>query len=515
MSRHADVIIIGAGISGLCAAKLLQENGLEVLVLEARDRVGGRTFTVQDPKFKYVDLGGAYIGPTQNRILRIARELGVKTFLTNEIEDAIFHKHGKSKRFRGTFPPLSMLNYLDTNNFFRRIEKMSEEIPMDAPWQATHAEEWDRMTMTDFINKVVWMKETKEFIRSFVQVNVTSEPYEMSLLWFLWYVKGGGGPNRIYSTTNGGQERKFNGGSQQVSEKLAERLKGQVLLECPVNFIEHNSEGTTVKDNNGNIYTAKYVILAIPVCLQNKITYRPDLPPTRNQLLQRIPMGSVIKTFLYYKRAFWRENGMCGSAAINDESSLIGFTLDDVKADGSHPALMGFILAEKARKLAELTREERKQQIAQIYSKVFNSEEALYPIHYEEKDWADDQYAGGCYTAMLPPGFLTIFGKYLRRPIGRLFFAGTETATVWSGYMEGAVQAGERAAREILFDMGKIKEDEIWQDEPEDKEIKPRPFETTFWQRHLPSVPEFLLLGGAIGLLFITATSAMVYVHFK
>lgn len=206
---------------------------------------------------------------------------------------------------------------------------------------------------------------------------------------------------------------------------------------------------------------------------------------------------------------------MCGSAAINDESSLIGFTLDDVKADGSHPALMGFILAEKARKLAELTREERKQRIAQIYSKVFNSEEALYPIHYEEKDWADDQYAGGCYTAMLPPGFLTIFGKYLRRPIGRLFFAGTETATVWSGYMEGAVQAGERAAREILFDMGKIKEDEIWQDEPEDKEIKPRPFETTFWQRHLPSVPEFLLLGGAIGLLFITATSAMVYVHFK
>lgn len=116
---------------------------------------------------------------------------------------------------------------------------------------------------------------------------------------------------------------------------------------------------------------------------------------------------------------------------------------------------------------------------------------------------------------MLPPGFLTTFGKYLRKPIGRLYFAGTETATQWSGYMEGAVQAGERAAREILFDMKKLREDEIWQDDPEDTEIKPRPFETPFWQRHLPNVPQFLLLSGTLSLLLITATSAIVYVNFK
>nr|UXK97412.1 monoamine oxidase [Haliotis discus hannai] len=509
----AEVIVVGGGLSGLSAAKLLREQGVDVVVLEARDRVGGRTFTIQNDKVRYVDLGGAYVGPTQNRLLRLAREFGVKTFLTNEVEDLAFFSRGGMKRFRGTFPPMGgLLSWLDMNNLFRTIDRLGEEIPLDAPWTAPHAAEWDSMTMQQFFDKHCWTRSTKTFMTMFVNVNVTSEPTEVSALWFLWYIANCGGMNRIFSTENGGQERKFVGGSQQISIKMAEKIgNDRVLLNHPVSKIEHKPSEVVVQDVNGNRYTAKYVIIAAPLPIQNKIIYDPPLPSLRNQLLQRAPMGSVIKTFMYYSTPFWRRKGLCGSSAIDDKDGLVGFTLDHVMPDGSHPALMGFILADKARRYVELTPDERKSRIAHLYSKVFQTDEALHPVHYEEKDWLGEQWSGGCYTTMMPPGFLTKFGSYLRRPIGRMYFAGTETATQWSGYMDGAVQAGERAAREILHTMGKIRADQIWQSEPEDMEVKPRPFNVSFWESNAPSVPGLLKLLGLTSLLSAAGAGGFVY----
>uniref|UniRef100_K1QSR4 Amine oxidase n=1 Tax=Magallana gigas TaxID=29159 RepID=K1QSR4_MAGGI len=139
----------------------------------------------------------------------------------------------------------------------------------------------------------------------------------------------------------------------------------------------------------------------------------------------------------------------CGIASIDDDAAMVEFTMDDINPDGKHPVLMGFVLADKAKRFVAMTLEERKEKTCRLYAKVFQSDEALHPIHYEEKNWLGEQWSGGCYTAMMPPGFLTNFGEEIRRPEGNLYFAGTETATQWSGYMEGEVQAGERAAREI------------------------------------------------------------------
>ncbi|CAG2251770.1 MAO [Mytilus edulis] len=396
MANQADVIVVGAGLSGLSAAKLLHEKGIEVLVLEARDRVGGRTFTEHNPKVKYVDLGGAYVGPTQNRILRLADEFGIDTYLTNEVEDVIFYTKGKSKRFTGTFPPMgSFLAYMDMNNLFRLIDKMGEEIPLEAPWDAPKAKEWDSVTVKEFLDNNVWTAAAKAFATCFVQVNVTSEPYEVSLLWLLWYVKCAG--------------------------------------------------------------------------------------------------------------------GFCGSSAIDDEDAIIGFTMDNVNPDGSCPALMGFILADKARTLSVLSRDERKQRIGELYAKVFKSDQAKHPIHYEELNWPAEQWSGGCYTTMMPPGFLTKFGSELRTPVGKMYFAGTETATEWSGYMEGAVQAGERSAREVLTEMGKLSASEIWQTEPENKRVKSSPFPSSFMSRHLPSVPGFFGLLGSVGIVSAGVLAAVLY----
>uniref|UniRef100_A0A7N8X3J5 Amine oxidase n=1 Tax=Mastacembelus armatus TaxID=205130 RepID=A0A7N8X3J5_9TELE len=488
------------------AAKLLKASGLSPVVLEARDRVGGRTFTARNKETKWVDLGGAYIGPTQNRIFRLAREYGIKTYKVNEQEKQVHYVKGKSYPFKGSFPPMwNPIVLLDFNNLWRTMDEMGTEIPREAPWRAPHAEEWDKMTMQELIDKVCWTRNDEFEALLFVNVNVTSEPHEVSALWFLWYVKQCGGTMRIFSTTNGGQERKFQGGSSQISECMARELGDRVKLQSPVYRIDQTGDTVVVETLDKQTYTAKYVIVAVPPSLNLKMHFNPELPSLRNQLIHRVPMGSVIKCMVYYRENFWRKKGFCGSMVIEEEGSPIDLTLDDTKPDGTVPCIMGFILARKCRKLSELTREERR--ICEIYSRVLGSDEALHPVHYEEKNWCEEEYSGGCYTAYFPPGILTQYGKVLREPVGRLYFAGTETATEWSGYMEGAVEAGERAAREVMCAMGKIPRTQIWQTEPQCVDVPAFPFVTTFWERNLPSVGGLLKLMGVS--TFLSAAAAV------
>ncbi|XP_059994048.1 amine oxidase [flavin-containing] B isoform X1 [Lagenorhynchus albirostris] len=513
MSSKCDVVVVGGGISGMTAAKLLHDSGLNVIVLEARDRVGGRTYTIRNQKVKYVDLGGSYVGPTQNRILRLSKELGLETYKVNEVERLIYHVKGKSYPFRGPFPPMwNPIACLDLNNLWRTMDDMGREIPSDAPWKAPLAEQWDHMTMKELLDKICWTESSKQLATLFVNLCVTAETHEVSALWFLWYVKQCGGSARIISTTNGGQERKFVGGSGQVSERIMDLLGDRVKLERPVIHIDQTGENVFVETLNHEVYEAKYVISAIPPVLGMKIHFSPPLPMMRNQLITRVPLGSVIKCIVYYKEPFWRNKDYCGSMIIEGEEAPVAYTLDDTKPDGSYAAIIGFILAHKARKLTRLTKEERLKKLCDLYAKVLGSQEALHPVHYEEKNWCEEQYSGGCYTTYFPPGILTQYGRVLRQPVGRIYFAGTETAAHWSGYMEGAVEAGERAAREILHAMGKIPEDEIWQPEPESVDVPAKPITTTFLERHLPSVPGLLRL---IGLTTILSATALGYLAHK
>ncbi|KAK7882334.1 hypothetical protein WMY93_028508 [Mugilogobius chulae] len=429
-----DVIVVGGGISGLSAAKLLKASGLSPVVLEARDRVGGRTFTVQNKQTKWVDLGGAYVGPTQNRILRLAREYGVQTYKVNERENLVHYINGKSHPFKSSFPPTwNPLVYLDFNNFFRTMDEMGKE------------------------------------------------------------------------------ERKFQGGSSQISECMAKELGDRVKLQSAVYKIDQR-ETQWCFEFLIQFVQAKYVVLAIPPGLNVKVHFNPELPPLRNQLIHRVPMGSVIKCMVYYKENFWRKKGYCGSMMIEDNGSPIGLTLDDTKPDGTVPAIMGFILASKCRELSGLTKEERLKRICEIFSKVLGTDEALHPVHYEEKNWCEEEYSGGCYTAYFPPGILTQYGRVLREPFGRLYFAGTETATEWSGYMEGAVEAGERAAREIMCAMGKLHPGQIWKPEPECLDVPALPFITTFWERNMPSVGGLIKFMGVSTFLSVaTAAGVLAY----
>lgn len=233
VEKETTVIVIGGGISGLCAAKLLHEKyGVDVLVLEARDRVGGRTQTLVDPKIKYVDLGGAYVGPTQDRILRVAKELGVQTYKVYNQGKDVEQFNGRRATLSGDFSTWDLEAILDYYGAVRTLDKMAFSVPIDAPWTAKKALEWDSMTVKELFDKICYTTYGRKRMVQILHDAMAAEPHDMSLLYYLWYLHSAGGVKRIAETENAGQERKFVGGSQQISNKIKEKLDGKVRRIC-------------------------------------------------------------------------------------------------------------------------------------------------------------------------------------------------------------------------------------------------------------------------------------------
>ncbi len=458
--HRADVVIVGAGFAGLTAAREIARKGHSVIVLEARRRVGGRVENHHLPGGAVSERGGTFVGPTQNHLLKLAKQMGVKTFDTYDTGQNRYINGGTRLDYSdtgplGTAPPDPLL-LPDLTLAVTELDQMSTEVPVDAPWEAAKAAKWDNQTLATWLS---YNTVNPDFRRKLAPLATRpifgAEPGELSLLFVLFYIAASGNEQnpgtfeRNFNTRNGAQMSRFVGGSQLIPIRMARHLGRRVILGSAVRRIEQSKHGVRVVSDRRTVH-AKQAVVAVPPALAGRIRYEPLLPFARDQLTQRLPQGTLGKVAALYKKPFWRDDGLTGSVASTD--GFISFTVDDSPPDGKQGVIFGFVGGDNARAFFRMPlKKRRKAIIAELVD--FFGPQAAHPERYFETNWSADEWSRGCPVGVPGPGLLHAYGDAIRKPVRRIHWAGTETSTYWNGYMDGAVRSGERAAAEVLAEL--------------------------------------------------------------
>ncbi len=445
-----DAVVVGAGLAGLAAARDLRRAGRSVTVVEARDRVGGRVVNHRFADGTTVEIGGQWVGPTQDRVLALAADVEADTYPTYDTGDLLTARDGRVIRHRSaTFglPPAAVAEIALSQPL---LDRLARRVDLERPWATRGAEALDAQTFETWVRRHHRTATARGFWRLAVEAVFAAEPRDLSLLHVAFYLRSGGSLERLLGTRRGAQQDRIVGGSVVLAERLAHRLRDQgveVRLGAPVRAIEQGDDGVVVR-HDGGLVRARRAVVAVPPALAARIAWSPLLPARRDQLLQKMPMGSVTKCLAVYDAPFWREDGLCGQVASLDHAVTI--TFDNTPPDDGAPGvLVAFLEGDHARRASELAARERELVVTRSLTRFFGPR-ASSPVDYAERDWAAEEWTRGCYGAHLAPGVWSSFGDLLRAPWGRVHWAGTETAAVWNGYMDGAVRSGERAATEVL-----------------------------------------------------------------
>jgi monoamine oxidase len=445
-TRSVDVAVVGAGFAGMCAARALLAKGRRVVVLDARDRVGGRVKAGRIAGVT-VDLGGQWVGARHERLIGLLAQYGIARADQYLEGQSLVELNGR--RFRGPGDDVSLGPATDAAmaRAFERVASLTDQVPLEDPWNAPKAREWDRTTVEEWIRSQTRDAGARAMLRLMVEGLYTAEPDQVSLLFFLSYVKSGGRLEDLWNTKNAAQAYVVPGSLHQLAGRMGAELDDAhaLALESPVASIAQDAGGVTVESPSAS-WRAARAIVTVPLPLSARIAYEPALPPARDALAQRSPMGSVIKYFVAFREPFWRRRGWSGEVT-SDRPPTSGF-YDASPPDASVGLLVGFIEGDDALALTGRPSEERKGLVVRRVAELLGSEGAD-ALDYVDADWPAEAWTRGCYGAFMGPGTLTTLGPSLRAPFGRVHWAGTETSPVWSGYVEGAIRSGERAAAEV------------------------------------------------------------------
>ncbi|MET4430244.1 flavin monoamine oxidase family protein [Mycolicibacterium sp. 624] len=438
---RAEVVVVGAGFAGLSAARALDRRGHDVLVLEGRDRVGGRAHTTTVAGVP-VDLGATFVGPTQDAVTTLAAELGCQTVPTYSQGKNLIRWRGRVRSYRSTIPKLSILELLDVSRIQWRFERLSRQVPLADPWTSPIASRLDDGTLEDWLRSVHASAATRDLMAVMSRVTWGCEPDQVSMLHAVRYVKAAGGIGPMLDVESGAQQDRFPEGTQQIATRMAEALGERVHLGTPVRRIERTPDGVVVH-YDGGVTTARAVVVAIPPQHRGAIDFDPALPDEYALLAKNWPQGNLSKAYAAYDKPFWRNDGRSGEA-LSDEGPV--FITFDVSPGRDGPGiLLGFT---DARTFDPLPADQRREQALACFATLFG-EQARHPIDYVDHRWGTEEFSPGGPTAAVPPGSWTRYGRWLRAPVDGIFWAGTETADTWTGFLDGAVRSGHRAASEV------------------------------------------------------------------
>ncbi len=451
-------VVVGAGFAGLTAARKIARAGRSVMVIEARDRVGGRVWNHELGHGLVSERGGTFVGPTQDHVLRLAKELGVGTFPTYDTGNDVYIHNGKRITYSDTGPtgtaPLDPAILVDLNNVVTALDQMSTTVPVNAPWTAPSAADWDGQTLQSWLHEPgrVINKQFFDLIPVATRPIFGAESRELSLLFVLFYIassgneKNPGSFERNFNTRKGAQQDRFIGGSQTIALRIAAHLGKHVRLSTPVREITQGRGHVTVRSDHLTV-RARRVVVAVPPALAGRIAYEPLLPFERDQLTQRYGQGTLTKVAAVYPRPFWREEGLTGTAV--SATGPVTATFDDSPPGGSPGVVFGFVGGDNARTYNVMSPASRQSAVVNQLARFFGSQ-ALKPKAFFDTSWSQEQWTRGCPVGIPSTGTLLAYGNRLRYPVGAIHWAGTETSDYWNGYMDGAVRSGERAAAEVL-----------------------------------------------------------------
>ncbi len=446
-AREADVCVVGAGLAGLTAARRLSQAGRSVVVLEARDRVGGRVWTKTAGCGVPVDMGACFVGPQHERMHALAKEMGVATFSTFVAGDNVLATGGKIRRYRGDIPRISPVALLSAAQAIARMNAMAKKVPVEAPWDAPKAAAWDSISVRAWLTAAhVPSKLARDLVEATVRACFAAELSEVSLLNWLFLARSAGGIESLMNVAGGYQDSQFEGGVGQVPDAMAAELGDAVVLGSPVTAVRQHGDRAEVLGSGASV-TARRVVLALPRALAAGIRFEPVLPADHALLIHQVPAGTEVKMVAVYDEPFWRHDGVSGATVATDDA--IEVTLDTGQPGHAQGVIAGYSAGPRARALSALPEAERRDVFVRMLTTRLGRK-AASPVEVLEQNWAEEQWTRGCSMSHFPTGVLTQYGRRLREPVGRLHWAGTETASTSYGAMDGAVRSGERVSEEIL-----------------------------------------------------------------
>jgi putrescine oxidase len=446
-----DVVIVGAGAAGLTAATELVKAGRTVVVLEARDRVGGRLWT-DEIDGAMLEIGGQWVSPDQDALIETLDELGLETYPRyREGVNVYLAPDGTRRTFEGEIFPVPPATEQEIVTLIEKLDALVAEIDPERPWEHPDAKDLDEISFARWLETQTDDEEARENIGMFIAGAMLTKPaHAFSALQALLMAASAGSFSNLVDA-DFILDRRVVGGLQQVPLRLAERLGDEVVrLGQPVRTLRWNpeqpAEGVVAVTEELEVHAAE-VILAMPPVLFSRISYEPPLPRRQHQLHQHLSMGLVIKVHAVYETPFWRDLGLSGTAFSPYE--LVHEAYDNTNFDDPRGTLVGFVADEAADGVFQLPAEERKARILESMSHYYG-EQAKHPVVYYESDWGSEEWTRGAYAASFDMGGLARYGADLRTPVGPIHFACSDMAGKGYQHVDGAVRMGREVAAQIL-----------------------------------------------------------------